>query len=61
MTDQPQPPRAASRSSCGLAIACFLFAVMLGMFGMGKGFAILLTAAAFVFALLAGILYVFRK
>lgn len=61
MTTSPTIDRSASRNSCGLAFACFLFAVMLGMFGMGRGFAILLMLGAVVFALLAGILYVFRK
>ena len=53
--------RPAARGSCGLAIACFLFAVMLGMFGMGQGIAYLLTGAAFVFLLVAGIMYVLNK
>jgi hypothetical protein len=62
-----QPPVVATktsssaRSSCGLAIALFLMSIALGMMGIGKGFAILLTIAAFFFALLAGLLYVLKK
>ena len=65
MTTEPPPPTkpasSAAKSSCGLAFALFLFAVMLGMMGMGKMFAILLTAAAFFFALVSGVLYVLKK
>lgn len=58
-----QPPRgkSAARGACGLAIALFLFAVMLGMFGMGESFAVLLGAGAFVFAIVAGVLYVLKR
>jgi hypothetical protein len=53
--------RNASRGSCGLAIAMFLFAVMLGMMHIGQGLGVLLGAAAFVFAIVAGVLYVIGK
>lgn len=53
--------RPAARGSCGLAFACFLFAVTLGILGMGQGIGMLLGAAAFVFAILAGILYVLNR
>jgi hypothetical protein len=57
----PPPQTSSARSSCGLAIALFLMSIALGMMGIGKGFAILLTIAAFFFALLAGLLYVLKK
>ena len=60
MTTDGQP-RSAARGSCGIAIACILFAIMLGMFGMGQGFAMLLTLAAFIFAIIAGVLYVLKR
>jgi hypothetical protein len=56
-----QRGRSAARGSCGLAVACFLFAILLGMFGMGQGLAMLLTGAAFVFAIFSGLFYVLKK
>jgi hypothetical protein len=56
MSDRP-----GARQSCLLAVALFLFAVALGAVGIGKGFAMLLTLAAFIFAIVSGILYVLNK
>ena len=53
--------RQASRGSCGLAIALFLFAVMLGILELAPGIATLLGAGALAFVVVAGVLYVSGK
>lgn len=53
--------RSASKGSCGLAIALFLFAVMLGMMNIGQGIGMILGGGAILFAIIAGILYVAGK
>lgn len=59
--DTPVKRETAGRSLCGLAVALFLFSIVLGMLGMGKALSMLLVGGAFIFGVIGAVFLALRK